>query len=119
VGGCSRWGSKQGDNREQEWADAPGGARGTDRRSLLNSVGGMFWRNVLVCERHRSNDVLFRKWLDACVFERCDLEGNGDNELCVQGRGGYSKRVGNTKRVTLCRVVVLTRWICVCKASCV
>jgi hypothetical protein len=55
----------------------------------------------------------------ACVFARCDLEGNGDNELCVQGREGYSKRVGNTKRVTLCRVVVLTRWICVCKASCV
>ena len=64
--------------------------------------------------------VPFRKWLDACVFERCDLEGDGDNESCVQGRGGgYSKRVGNTKRVTLCRVVVLTRWICVCKASCV
>ena len=32
--------------------------------------------------------VLFRKWLDACVFERCDLEGDGDNESCVQGRGG-------------------------------
>jgi len=35
------------------------------------------------------------------------------SRVCKAG-GGYSKRVGNTKRVTLCRVVVLTRcWICV------
>jgi hypothetical protein len=67
VGGCSWWGSWDACEFASNRALNKGTTGSKSRRmllvglvgrkgdrSLLNSVGGMFWRNVLVCKRHRS-----------------------------------------------------------------